>query len=371
MRGRRVKVLRIYHSGVVGPWRQREVSLRERGVDLTLVSPKRWNEGGAVVELRDAQPWVRPCRTFGKHPYLFVYNPVPIARLLLRERFDVLDVHEEPASLAALEIRLLAWIRHRRTPMLMYAAQNIAKRYPIPFRWIERASLRRVAAVYPCSEAAGEILVEKGFQGIVRQLDLGVETDEFARIHRSTANSRSGRITIGYVGRLEERKGVHVALDALALLPDTFHLEIVGDGPFGEELHQQVERLQLGSRVTFRGHVRRENLPNIYAGFDVAVVPSQTRSNWVEQFGRVAVEIMAAGIPLLVSDSGSLAEVVGGAGIVVPEADIERWAAELERVGSDSSLRTAMGTAGVERSKRFSWTHVAEQQHALYEAVSG
>ena len=113
-----MKVLRVYHSSVVTGWRERDRLLRHAGVEVTLVSPRRWNEGGADVELTDAEPWVVPARSFGRHPYVFVLDPRPIVRLLRRHRFDLIDVHEEPASLVALELRVLSWINHRRTPLL-------------------------------------------------------------------------------------------------------------------------------------------------------------------------------------------------------------------------------------------------------------
>ena len=72
-----MRVLRIYHSGVVSTWRQRERELIRHDVDVELVTAKIWNEGGhAVRHESDGDPFVVGVRTFGHHPNLFVYEPV-------------------------------------------------------------------------------------------------------------------------------------------------------------------------------------------------------------------------------------------------------------------------------------------------------
>ena len=175
-----MKVLRIYHSGVVAAWRVRDTELARQGAAVTLVSPLRWNEGGEVVEL-DPDPHVVPARTWGTHPFTFVYDPRPLWRALRSARWDVIDVHEEPASLAVFEVLLLARLAGRgRVPVCLYCAENTEKRYPWPFRWFERRALRRAAAVHTCNDEAGRILRRKGFSGRIVNLGLGVDVDRFA-----------------------------------------------------------------------------------------------------------------------------------------------------------------------------------------------
>lgn len=344
--------------------------MRRAGVDVELVSPLRWNEGGADVSLGDAEAWVVPCRTFGRHPYLFLYNPVPIARKLLTQRFDVIDVHEEPASLAAFELRLLSRLRHGRVPMLMYGAQNLEKRYPWPFRWIERHSFRRIAAVYPCNRAAGDIFRRRGFRGLVRVLPLGVSVDAVAPMPPAKFDAAySGRVVIGYVGRLEEYKGVQVLLRALARLPERFCLDAVGDGGHRAELEALALSLGVADRVKFLGHRSQHDVNRMYADFDLLAVPSQTRPNWVEQFGRIVVEAMAAGVPMVVADSGSLPEVAAGVAVVVPESDDERWAAAIRDLSDDASERSRRSALGLRRAVDFDWAEIARRHVDLYREV--
>ena len=175
-----MRVLRVFHSAVVDAWRERERHLRSGGVEVDLLTAKRWNEGGSDVRLkpRPGEP-VTGLRTWGRHPALFVYSPLPLWRALGRP-YDVIDVQEEPFALATAEILLLRRLRRQRAPYVLYSAQNIDKRYPVPFRWLERWALRNAAGLSVCNEEAGRICERKGLPGRATLIPLGVDTDFFS-----------------------------------------------------------------------------------------------------------------------------------------------------------------------------------------------
>ena len=367
-----LRVLRIYHSGVVRDWRARDRALADEGVDVTLITPHRWNEGGRDVELvTGPDEQLVSARTIGRHPYRFVYDPRVLWRVLRTERFDVIDIHEEPASLATAEVLLLARLAGRRTPVCLYCAQNIEKRYPVPFRWFERVALRRAAAVHTCNEAAGAILRRKGFRGIVENLGLGVDERRFvaAADVRPVTPNRTHPFRVGYVGRLEAHKGVGVLIEAVAGL-NGVELEIVGAGPERDALERQVTRLGLADRVTFTGFRPADQVADLYASFDVLCVPSLETPGWIEQFGRVAVEAMAAGVPVVASASGSLVEVVGRAGVLVPPGDAAALAAAIDRLATAPDERLRLAAASRVHAERWSWPAIARRQAALYRMVA-
>jgi glycosyltransferase involved in cell wall biosynthesis len=361
----RLRVLRVYHSGVVAAWRQRDRQLNSLGAEVTLISPARWNEGGTVVHLdAGGDTFVRRTRTLGRHPYRFLYEPLALWRVLRRERFDLIDVHEEPASLAAAEVQLIAWLAGHRSPFCLYSAENVAKRYPPPFRWLERIALRRAAAVHTCNDGAEAILRGKGFDGMIRNLGLGVDIERFA-----PARTDGGRrLRVGYVGRLEAHKGVAVLVDAVARVAPC-SLEIVGDGPQRTEIAQQINNLGLGPRVRMTGFVPHHQLPEVYRRFDVIAVPSVDRRGSVEQFGRSAVEAMASGLPVVASNSGSLAEVVGEAGVLVPPGDATALASALQGLSDDPTELRRLGAAARAGAKRYSWPAIARRHLHLYQEM--
>ncbi|WP_434966154.1 glycosyltransferase [Janibacter indicus] len=361
-----MRVLRISHSAVVDAWRARERVVRAAGHDVLSVSAREWDEGGALVPLRPRPgEAVVGVRTWGKHPALFGYDPRPLWHLL-GEQWDVLDLHEEPFALATAEVLALRALRRCRTPYVLYSAQNLDKRYPPPFAWIERWSLRHATAVSVCNDEAGRIVERKGLTGRAVTIGLGIDTEDF----RPGPPREPGATTrVGYAGRLAPHKGVDVLIEAIALDP-MLRLSIAGAGPQDDGLRALITRRGLEDRVELVGSLDQKLLPDFYRGLDVLSVPSLTTSGWVEQFGRVAVEAMACGTPVVASDSGALPDVVGGAGLLVPPGDAAALAAALGRAGRDATLRETMRAEGIVRARAYDWTAIGGEYVDLYEGVA-
>ncbi|HEY0118707.1 MAG TPA: glycosyltransferase family 4 protein, partial [Cellulomonas sp.] len=334
-----MRVLRVSHSAVVDAWRDRERELRALGFDVRTVSAKAWAEGGRRVALepRDGEPVVG-VRTWGSHPALFVYRPAGLWRAL-RGDWDLLDIHEEPYALATTEILALKAVRDlidgRRRPYLVYSAQNIAKTHPWPFRRFERRVLRGAAGLVACNAEAGRIARGRGLRGRLAVIPLGVDRTRFPADPRHDDERPRDGIVVGYAGRLTPAKGVDTLVEAIAG-DRRMRLRIAGDGPARAALAELADRV--GARVEFVGSLATDDLAEFYRGLDVLAVPSRTTPTWVEQFGRVAVEAMSAGVPVVASASGALPDVVGGAGLVVPEGDVAAWRAALRRIGTDRAL---------------------------------
>lgn len=374
-----MRVLRISHSAVVDAWRERERAIRRRGVDVHLLSARRWDEGGRTVELRPGpDEQVEGIGTVGRHPALFLYDPLALWRALGRH-WDVLDIHEEPFALATAEILALRALRRSNARPILYSAQNIDKRYPPPFRWFERWALRSAVQISVCNSEAGRIAVRKGFPGRPTTIPLGVdvvrEDDRPAEPGRSAADQRPEAgagaaprpepIRVGYAGRLAPHKGVTVLLEAIAG-DARLTLRLAGGGPSEAELRSAVSDLGIEGRVEFVGFVEQAALPAFYRDLDVLAVPSLPTKSWLEQFGRVAVEAMAAGVPVVASDTGALPDVVGGAGLLVPPGDAAALRDALLAVGTDPGLAATLRAAGQERARACSWESVAQEYVALY-----
>src|SRR5438270_13598925 len=98
-----MRVLRLYHSGVVDEYRQRERLLRQRfGHDVHLVSPPAWSEGGRLVKASsDSEVPVHVVAVHGRpHPNLFWYDTAELCDILRKVRPHIVDFHEEPYSVA-------------------------------------------------------------------------------------------------------------------------------------------------------------------------------------------------------------------------------------------------------------------------------
>lgn len=364
------RVLRVYHSAVVPEYRERDRLLRERhGYDVHLACPAAWSEGGRrVTAVPDEHVPLHILPTAGReHPILFWYRVAAMRHLIRTVRPGIIDLHEEPYSLAVTAALTAATLERTRVPVCLYTAQNILKRYPLPVRLLERRALRRAAAIYPCSTEAADVARAKGFTGDVEVLPLGVTVRDRPERHFSATPLR-----VGFVGRLERYKGAHIALEAFALaardLPAT--LEVVGAGTQLAALRARAAALGVAERVTFTGAIEQPAAVKRVLGFDALLIPSLTTPSWKEQFGRIAVEGLETGTPVIASDSGSLREVLGDCGVLVPEGDVSAFAAALEAVLRSPERRAEMSSRGRVRAKAaYSWESVADGFDRMYSAL--
>jgi glycosyltransferase involved in cell wall biosynthesis/GT2 family glycosyltransferase len=307
-------------------------------------------------------------RTWGRHPALFLYDPRPLWRAL-GDSWDVLDIHEEPFALSTAEILLVRALRRQRAPYVVYSAQNLPKRYPPPFRWFERAVLRHASGASVCNSDAGRILERKGLPVPGRVIPLGTDLDVFTP---GTLPGRLDReadvVRVGYAGRLGSHKGVDVLVDAVALDP-RLSLSLAGAGPLDAALRRRCAELGISDRVEFLGSLPTDRLPDFYRSVDVVAVPSLATPGWVEQFGRVAVEAMACGTPVVGTATGALPDVLGEAGVLVSPGDSRALAGALLSVATDTGTRERLVRAGLERARETGWDEVAQAYEELYAAA--
>ncbi len=369
----RMRVLRISHASLTPALRERERALvRCRpNVELEVVTTRRWREAELDVEAieDDLFPVRRSRAWLSKHIQLFAYDPRPIVASLRRHRPHLVEVNHEPYSIACAEVLTLCdWFAPKAT-VVMQVCQNIYRRYPPPFNWLERRALKRVDAASACSDTVRELLDAKGFKKPVAIVPFGVNTTAFCP--RDDRPQRTGPPTIGFVGRMLHGKGLKVLAEALAMLgSQPWRLMVVGDGPTREPFQQELAAHGLIDRTEFVGAVSYDQMPEFYQRMDVVAVPSRTTKRVREQFGRVLVEAMASGVPVIGSTSGAIPEVIADAGLVVPEGDAQALANAMRRMLSDSALRSRLKRAGRERAvENFSWERVAERTYELFSEV--
>ncbi|MDX6689267.1 MAG: hypothetical protein QOG15_724 [Solirubrobacteraceae bacterium] len=363
------RVLRISNSAVVPEYRQREHQLSVRhGYDMHLVSPPAFTEGGSVVEATADDPAVplHIVDTRGRryHPILFWYVTAQLRRVMRQVQPQILDLHQEPYSLASAAALRAVKLEAPQAKICIYTAQNILKRYPTPFRQLEQRALKLAAAAYPCSTEAGEVLRAKGFVGVIHVIPLGVSIRPEPPRHFALDQLR-----VGFLGRLEPYKGGELAIRAFASATNDMdaRLEIVGSGSQMAHLESCAARLGVSSRVTFTGAVSQDEALARIRGYDVVLVPSLTTATWKEQFGRIPAQALEAGTPVIASDSGSLREVVDDCGELVREGDVTELADTLGRLLRNPARRAALSASGRRRATEvFSWEVVADSCDQMY-----
>jgi len=172
------------------------------------------------------------------------------------------------------------------------------------------------------------------------------------------------------VGTLEPRKNMIRLLQAFALLRQSgFSYQLVHAGPRGwlfDDILAEVDRLQLQDSVRFLGRVSLEDLVGLYNAATVLVYPSL-----YEGFGLPVLEAMACGCPVVTSNTSSLPEVVGEAGIMVDPYDVQQLMDAIQKVLEDKALAQDMRQQGLERASLFSWQRCAQETLDAYHQVLG
>jgi glycosyltransferase involved in cell wall biosynthesis len=366
-----MRVLRIAHASLTPALRSRERALvREYSdIDLEVVTTSRWREAEVDVEAvgDDLFPVIkaRPC--FSRHIQLFAYEPRPIIAALQRHRPDLIELNHEPYSIACAEVLTLCSWYAPQAPIVMQTCQNIFHRYPPPFNWLERRALRRIAAAHVCSETVREVLQAKGFKKPIAIVPFGVDIEAFSRGQRLSREVKATP-TIGFVGRMLPGKGLNVLADSLMqLASEPWNVLLVGDGPERKMFESKLGAGGLLKRAHFAGAISYEQVPHLYQQMDLLVVPTQTTDRVREQFGRVLVEAMASGLPVIGSTCGAIPEVISNAGLVVPEGDSMALASAIKRLLLEPALRQELVCAGRRRVlQHYSWERVADKMHELF-----
>jgi len=171
-----------------------------------------------------------------------------------------------------------------------------------------------------------------------------------------------------YVGTLEPRKNIPVLIKSFCVLKKKFKIEhsLVLVGAKGwkyEEIFSLKETVGCND-IIFTGFVQEEDLPGIYNLADVFVYPSL-----YEGFGLPVLEAMACGTPVITSNTSSLPEVVGDAGILVDPSNIEELTDAIFRVISNLSLKEEMRKKATEQAKKFSIEKMAKETISIYKEI--
>ncbi|XWX03014.1 glycosyltransferase [Aggregatilineales bacterium SYSU G02658] len=358
-----MRVLMLSKACIVGIYQRKLEQIAAQGVTLRVLVPPSWRDerGEQPLERAYTQGYelrATPIR-FNGNFHLHFYPA--LGRELADFQPQIVHIDEEPYNVAAWQALWLA--RQAGARSLFFSWQNIYRRYPPPFAWGEAWVLRRVDHALVGTDSAGAVWRAKGYAGPMTTIpQFGTDTDWFTPAPRPPRP-----FTVGYVGRLVEEKGLRLLLEAFAALPSDARLRIVGGGPLRAALAAQAEALKVAERVTFVPQRPSQAILDEYRQIDVLALPSLTRPNWKEQFGRVLVEAMACGLPVVGSDSGAIPGVIGDAGLIVPEGDAAALAGALRRLHDDSTLYATLAERGRARAvEHFTHAQVAMQTVAVY-----
>jgi len=277
-----------------------------------------------------------------------------VRKLLDEENFDVVHYHEP--LVPSLPITVLRFHLGANVGTFhAMARRNVGYYYGRPFL---KRYFKRLHAAIAVSVPARDF-VSRYFPGQYHVIPNGIDVGRFRGCDDALPAFRTpGCTTLLFVGRLEQRKGLPVLLDAYGELRrrrQDVRLVVVGDGPMRWGYERYVESQGIPD-VLFAGRISREDLPRAYAAADIFCSPASGR----ESFGIVLLEAMASGVPVIASAIPGFSQVVssGEDGLLVPPREAAVWAVALERLIEDADTRRRMALAGIRKAERFDWEHV-------------
>lgn len=364
----KTRVLMVSKACIVGIYQRKlEYIAQHDDIELQVIVPPSWRDerGEMLLERVYTQGYdlkVLPIRLNGNfHLYTFV----GLGAAMRAFAPDIVHIDEEPYNVSAWQ--MLYHARKVGAKTLFFSWQNILRRYPPPFSWGERRMMNHVDYALMGTESAVEVWRQKGYRGPASVIpQFGTDPDLF----QPQPRAESQPFTLGYIGRLVEEKGVFDLLRAVSGLSGEWHLRLVGGGPLQQALYDEAARLGIAERITFVGQVASTQMAEQYAALDAMVLPSRTRPNWKEQFGRVLIEAMACGVPVIGSDSGAIPDVLGEAGLIFAEGDSAALRHQIERLYTDTALRESLGAAGRQRVlDHFTHQQIAEETVQVYRNI--
>lgn len=267
--------------------------------------------------------------------------------------------------------------KYNNVPYVVFlGGRDVPRPNPDPpyYRWlymvlkpIIRSIWDNAATVVSCSDGLRDLAYKTDSNVKIEVIPDGVNLETFQPIQR---DSNSEKIRILSIGRLIPRKGFQFLIQALPQVNEKteyqFEIEIVGDGPYQEELIELAEKLNVKSQLHFSGSIPYSDLPKKYYEADIFILPSLA-----EGMPLVVLEAMGTGLPIIASRVQGIEELVTEDinGALFNPGDVEELTNCLIKLINNGEMRVEMGKKSTEKVVPFDWKNIADAYLTLYEDI--
>ena len=328
------------------------------------------------------------CFEIAKHPLNRIYPIIKIPRPLLYLMWKYINRPELESIIGDVDIvhGLTIWIPatskakkivtiYDLTPLTHPQAHKTADR--LKFSKLINHAIKTSDAILTISESTKNDLIN--YLGIKKNkitvTYIGIDhnvyknINDFKYVEKVKLKYSISKRYLYYLGTIEPRKNVDVLLKAFLTVKEKtgadFQLVISGMvGWMVDDLMETIFSYMASGDLIYTGFIDNDEAVALYNGATVFVYPSQ-----YEGFGIPVAEAMACGCPVITSDSSSLPEVVGGAGLLVEPNNSEALADAMLKVLNSSDLQISMRDKGLERAKKFNWMNAAQITKKVYEQL--
>lgn len=298
------------------------------------------------------------------------FNPLAIERVLRREKFNILHLHNFgfPSAIQILTSHSVSNTFNTLNILTFHSnieGSRLLKIFPQILKLLNQICQWKIDGIIGVAPFVLEYFKE--YYGPKIVIPNGIDLEKFNPKVKKLRKFSNDKINILFLGRIEERKGLIYLLKAYKILTKRFsnlRLVIVGEGPLKENLETWVLKNKL-KNVIFEGKVNEEKVPSYYTSCDIFCAPSI----FGESFGLVLVEAMACGKPVVAFANQGYKNVLTGKGanFLVKPRDYKTLAKKLEILIKNKKLREKMGKWGIQEAKKYSWERVAERVLSFYQ----
>lgn len=363
--GIRLKVLHVITSLLTGGAEKLMVDLlprlRDRGNNVELVLFN-GTQTPFYHQLKDRGIKIRPLQNAGN-----VYNPLNIFRMrkFIKE-FDVIHTHNTASQLFSVVAKSLTSAH----PFMVTTEHNTSNRRrnkpwlkPLD-KWMYRRYNRIICISDKAEENLKEYLGPKFTQ--ISTIYNGIDLSRFhVQPSENALHPQPGQFSTVMVAAFREQKDQLTLIKAHQLLPDNYHLYLVGTGD--EALIEKCKTMAVDLNITDRVHLlgMRTDVPELLASADAVVMSSH-----YEGLSLSSLEGMACGKPFIASDVDGLHEIVDGYGILFPHEDAQSLANSIKKVSTDKEYAASIAAKCQQRAAQFDINLMAENYNRVYSEMN-
>lgn len=387
-----MKILIVSHTYIVDLNREklRALAKLEPGLEVTVVVPQRWNPKGVqsqIVETKfvdEGSFKVVPISNYSQNNQaLLTFGPNLIS-LLGKFKPDIIQVEQGSKALTYAQFITFNKLLGLKAKNLFFTWWNLPYKLKFPISLLEGYNLRNTDGIVAGNQDGEYILRERGYKGPIKVMpQLGVDESLFKpepQVElKDSLGIKTDDFVVGFVGRFVEEKGLLTLTKSLAGLQEKkWKWLLLGRGELQAKLLETATALGIKERLIFVESVPHNHVQKYINLMNTLVLPSETTYKfktltsvgWKEQFGHVLIEAMACKVPVIGSESGEIPHVIGDAGLVFPEGNIEELRNRLMQLMEQKELAESLGQKGYEKAmSQYTNKALARQLLSFYQEL--
>jgi glycosyltransferase involved in cell wall biosynthesis len=349
---------------------------RNQEVELIIVTPKKWKTDLYVMECekpRNDSLRIVPLRCLLTGLESFYFYGFGLLKIICELKPDIIHVEQGAGAFSYFQAILFSKLFSKKSKRMFFTWVNWDARLRFPLTFFEKYNLKYSDCAICGNHDAAEILRERGFKGLIKVLpQLGVDTVFFRKddVEELKKSLDIKNFCVGFLGRFVEEKGLLLLLQACAQVKGEVDILLVGDGPLKLRLIEEANRLNLSSNLKIVPPVMNEKVVPYINCMDVLVLPSFEIPTWREQFGHVLIEAMACEVPVIGSSSGEIPNVIGDAGLIFKEKDVQDLKEKIELIMNNKGLANELAKRGLKRVEdKYTHKKIADETLNIYKEL--